>query len=173
MGYNRLASMPLSVGARLGPYEILAPIGAGGMGEVYKARDTRLDRVVAVKVLPSGKVADPDRKRRFIQEAKAASALNHPHIVAIYDIAVDAGVDFIVMEYVPGKALDQLIPRKGLRTPETLKYAIQIADALAKAHAAGIVHRDLKPANIMVTADGQVKVLDRRRRCHPDRGGPN
>jgi Tol biopolymer transport system component len=130
------------------------------MGEVYKARDSRLDRVVAVKILPSGKVADPDRKRRFIQEAKAASALNHPNIVAIYDIATDAGVDFIVMEYVPGSPLDQLIPLKGLRPSETLKYAIQIADALSKAHAAGIVHRDLKPANIMITADGQVKVLD-------------
>jgi Tol biopolymer transport system component len=130
------------------------------MGEVYKARDSRLDRVVAVKVLPSGKVADPDRKRRFIQEAKAASALNHPHIVAIYDISADTGVDFIVMEYVPGKALDQMIPNKGLRTPETLRYAIQIADALAKAHAAGIIHRDLKPANLMVTVDGQIKVLD-------------
>lgn len=130
------------------------------MGEVYKARDSRLDRAVAVKVLPSGKVADSDRKRRFIQEAKAASALNDPHIVAIYDISADAGVDFIVMEYVPGKPLDQMIPQKGLRTAETLRYAIQIADALAKAHAAGIIHRDLKPANLMVTVDDQVKVLD-------------
>ncbi len=130
------------------------------MGEVYKARDTRLDRIVAIKVLPSGVAANPDRKRRFMQEAKAASALNHPNIVTIHDIATDNGVDFIVMEYVRGKALDQLIPRKGLRTAETLKYAIQIADALAKAHAAGIVHRDLKPGNIMVGDEGQVKVLD-------------
>ena len=114
----------------------------------------------AVKVLPAGKVADPDRKRRFIQEAKAASALNHPNIITIHDIAEEHGTQFIVMEYVPGKALDQLIPRRGLPTAETLKYAIQIADALAKAHAAGIVHRDLKPANIMVTDEGQVKLLD-------------
>jgi serine/threonine protein kinase len=152
--------MPLPVGGKLGRYEILSLLGAGGWGEVYRARDIRLDRVVAVKVLPADKVADPDRKRRFIQEAKAASALNHPNIITVHDIAEEHGTQFIVMEYVPGKALNQLIPRKGLRTAETLKYAIQIADALAKAHAAGIVHRDLKPANIMVTNEGQVKVLD-------------
>jgi serine/threonine protein kinase len=152
--------MPLSAGTRLGPYEILAALGAGGMGEVYRARDTRLERIVAIKVLPADQVADPERKRRFVQEAKAASALNHPNIVAIYDISEDAGVDFIVMEYVPGKSLEQLIPRKGLRTGETLSFALQIADALAKAHAAGIVHRDLKPGNIMVNDEGQVKVLD-------------
>jgi serine/threonine protein kinase/Tol biopolymer transport system component len=152
--------MPLSAGDKLGPYEILSPLGAGGMGEVYRARDIRLDRMVAVKVLPAGKVADPDRKRRFMQEAKAASALNHPNIVTIHDIAEEHGTQFIVMEYVSGKALDQLIPRKGLPAAATLKYAIQIADALAKAHAAGIVHRDLKPANIMVTDEGRVKVLD-------------
>jgi Tol biopolymer transport system component len=130
------------------------------MGEVYKARDTRLDRMVAIKVLAADKVADPDRKLRFIQEAKAASALNHPHIVTIHDISNDSGIDFIVMEYVPGKSLEQLIPPKGLRASEALKYAIQIADAFAAAHAAGIVHRDLKPANVMVTDAGQVKVLD-------------
>jgi serine/threonine protein kinase len=129
--------MPLAAGSRLGPYEILAPLGAGGMGEVYKARDTRLERMVAVKVLPANKVADPDRKLRFIQEAKAASALNHPNIVTIYDISADNGVDFIVMEFVPGKALDQMIPRKGLRVAETLKYAVQIADGLTAAHASG------------------------------------
>ncbi|MGH9721411.1 MAG: protein kinase domain-containing protein, partial [Bryobacteraceae bacterium] len=152
--------MRLSAGARLGPYEVLALLGSGGMGEVYKARDTRLDRIVAIKVLPADKVSNSERRQRFMKEAKAASALNHPNIVTIYDIATDNGIDCIVMEYVPGKALDQLIPRKGLRTAETLKYAIQIADALAKAHTAGIVHRDLKPANIMVTGEGQVKVLD-------------
>src|ERR1017187_3077957 len=119
--------MPLSPGNKLGPYEILAPLGAGGMGEVYKARDTRLDRVVAIKVLLSSKVADPERKRRFEQEAKAASALNHPNIVILYDIASDNGIDFMVMEYVAGKTLEQEIPRKGLRTGETLKYAIQMA----------------------------------------------
>ena len=130
------------------------------MGVVYKARDTRLDRFVALKVLPAGKVANPDRKRRFVQEAKAASALNHPHIITIYDIDQAEGLDFIAMEFVPGKTLDQLIPRKGMRLNEALKYAIQIADALAAAHAAGIVHRDLKPGNVMVNDNGQVKVLD-------------
>ena len=115
---------------------------------------------VALKVLPAEKVADPERKRRFVQEAKAASALNHPNIVTIHDIAHEDGADFIVMEYVRGSTLDQLIHRKGLRTAETLKYAIQIADALAAAHAAGIVHRDLKPGNIMVSEDGLVKVVD-------------
>jgi Tol biopolymer transport system component len=130
------------------------------MGEVYKARDTRLDRMVAVKVLPPDKVADPERKQRFIHEARAASALNHPNIVTIHDISNDNGIDFIVMEYVSGEALDRLISTKGLRTSEALQYAIQIADAFSAAHAAGIVHRDLKPANVMVTAGGQVKVLD-------------
>ena len=130
------------------------------MGVVYKARDTHLDRFVAIKVLPPEKVADPDRKRRFVQEAKAASALNHPNIVTIHDIDQADGTDFIAMEYVDGKTLDQLIPRKGMRLNEALKYAVQIADALAAAHAAGIVHRDLKPANVMVTEKGLVKVLD-------------
>jgi len=116
--------------------------------------------MVAIKVLPAGKVADPGRKLRFIQEAKAASALNHPHIVTIHDISNADGIDFIVMEYVPGKSFEQLIPAKGMSAPETLKYAIQIADAFAAAHLAGIVHRDLKPANVMVTDAGQVKVLD-------------
>src|SRR6185312_15177283 len=135
-------------------------LGEGGMGVVYKARDTHLDRFVAIKVLPPEKVADPERKRRFVQEAKAASALNHPNIVHIYDIAEADGIQFISMEYVPGKTLEQLIGRKGLRLNEALKYAIQIADALAQAHTAGIIHRDLKPSNIIVASNGQVKVLD-------------
>ena len=152
--------MSLAAGTRLGPYEIVSSLGAGGMGEVYKARDTRLDRMVAIKILPADKVADSDRKQRFIQEARAASALNHPNIVTIHDISADNGIDFIVMEYVQGKSLEQLIPSKGMRASEVLKYAIQIADAFAAAHSAGIVHRDLKPGNVMVTSDGQVKVLD-------------
>lgn len=118
--------MPLSPGSKLGPYEILAPLGAGGMGEVYKARDTRLDRVVAIKVLLSSTVVDAELKRRFVQEAKAASALDHPNIVILYDIACDNGIDFMVMEYVAGKTLDHAIPGKGLRTGETLRYAIQM-----------------------------------------------
>jgi serine/threonine protein kinase len=115
---------------------------------------------VALKTLSTEKLVDEERRLRFVQEAKAASALNHPNIVHIYDIADADAVPFIAMEYVPGKTLDQLIGRKGLRLNEALKYAIQIVDALAKAHAAGIVHRDLKPSNVMVTSEGLVKVLD-------------
>jgi Tol biopolymer transport system component len=141
-------------------YEIIEKLGEGGMGVVYKARDTHLDRFVAVKVLPPERVADAERKRRFVQEAKAASSLNHPHIVVIHDIDEQDGMYFMAMEYVAGKTLDDLIPRNGLRLSTVLKYALQIAGALAAAHRAGIVHRDIKPSNIMVTADGQIKVLD-------------
>ena len=141
-------------------YHILDKLGSGGMGVVWKARDTRLDRFVALKFLPAAKMSDPERKRRFVQEAKAASALNHPNIITIYDIDQADGADFIAMEFVPGKALEQVIPRKGLRLNEALQYAIQVADALAAAHAAGIVHRDLKPGNIMVSESGCAKVLD-------------
>jgi serine/threonine protein kinase/Tol biopolymer transport system component len=148
------------IGKTLGHYEIVKQIGSGGMGLVYKARDLHLDRFVALKILPAEKVADPDRKRRFVQEAKAASALNHPNIIHIYDIASDADVDFIAMEYVEGKTLDERIGRRGLPLKDTLKHAVQIADALAKAHSAGIVHRDLKPSNIMVNEDDTVKILD-------------
>lgn len=130
------------------------------MGAVWKARDKRLDRLVALKVLPAGVFADADLKQRFAQEARAASALNHPHIITIYEIGESDGIDFIAMEFVSGKALDQLIPRRGLRLSEALKYSIEIADALAAAHAARIVHRDLKPSNVMVSENGTVKVLD-------------
>ena len=147
-------------GQRVAHYQILEKLGQGGMGVVYKARDTHLDRFVALKVLPRERVADADRRRRFVQEAKAASALNHANIVTIHDIDDAGGVHFIAMEYVAGKALNELIGRKGLRPIDALEYAVQIADALAKAHAAGIIHRDLKPSNIMVGEDGQVKVLD-------------
>jgi serine/threonine protein kinase len=152
--------MALPPGTKLGAYEIQSLLGAGGMGEVYRARDTRLDRLVAVKILLSEKVADPERKRRFVQEAKAASSLNHPNIVTIYSIDQAEGVDFIAMEYVAGKTLERLIPRGGMGVKDVLQYAVQIADALARAHAAGIVHRDLKPGNIMVDEHGLVKVLD-------------
>jgi eukaryotic-like serine/threonine-protein kinase len=148
------------IGQQLGSYQIVSLLGAGGMGVVYEARDTRLNRSVAIKVLPSDRVSDPERKRRFIQEARAASALNHSNIITIHDIGSENGTDFIVMEYVTGKTLDQRIPRKGMHLNEALKLAIQIADALAKAHSAGIIHRDLKPTNVMVTEDGVVKVLD-------------
>ena len=152
------------VGRTISHYQIIEKLGEGGMGVVYKARDTHLDRFVAIKVLPPEKVADAERKRRFVQEAKSASALNHPNIITIHDIASDNGLDFIAMEYVPGKALNQVITRKGLPLAEALKYAVQIADALATAHAAGIIHRDLKPGNVMVSGaperSGFVKVLD-------------
>jgi serine/threonine protein kinase/Tol biopolymer transport system component len=150
----------LLTGRQIGHYQILSRLGEGGMGIVYKARDQHLDRFVAIKVLPPELVADPDRKRRFVQEAKAASALKHPNIITIHDIASDNGTDFIVMEYVDGKTLGQMIPRRGMKLNEVLKYAIQIADGLARAHAVGIIHRDLKPGNIMVGEDGLVKVLD-------------
>ncbi len=152
------------VGRTIAHYEILEKLGEGGMGVVYKARDAHLDRFVAIKVLPPEKVADAERKRRFVHEAKSASALNHPNIITIYDIASDNGIDFIAMEYVPGKALNQLISRKGLSLGEALRYGVQIADALAAAHSAGIIHRDLKPGNVMVSGaperSGFVKVLD-------------
>ncbi|MFN0170316.1 MAG: serine/threonine-protein kinase [Bryobacteraceae bacterium] len=149
--------MPLSAGVRLGPYEILSRLGAGGMGEVWKARDTRLNRVVAIKTINS---TDKDRKRRFLQEAQAASALNHPNIITIHDLVSDGGADYLVMEFIPGRTLGQLIPRTGMRLNDVLKLAIPIADALDKAHRAGIVHRDLKPGNVMVSDEGQVKLLD-------------
>ena len=150
----------LAPGARIGTFDILAPLGAGGMGEVYRARDTRLGREVAIKVLPGERLSDPTRRARFVQEAKAASALNHPNIVTIYEIESADGIDFIVMELVPGKTLDALIPRQGMRLGEALRVAIQIADAVSAAHARGIVHRDLKPGNVMVAPEGSVKVLD-------------
>jgi serine/threonine protein kinase len=122
------------IGKTLGHYRILEKLGEGGMGVVYKAQDLHLDRSVALKILPPEKLADPERKQRFTQEAKAASALNHPNIITIHDITSDGGVDFIAMEYVPGKTLDQVIPRKGMRLNEALKIAVQVADALAAAH---------------------------------------
>jgi eukaryotic-like serine/threonine-protein kinase len=130
------------------------------MGVVYAATDTHLDRPVAIKVPPSDRVADPGRKQRFVQEAKAASALNHPNIVTIHDIRSHDGVDFIVMEYVEGQTLEVLVSAKGMRPLQALKYAVQIADALAKAHGSGILHRDLKPSNMMVTDEGRAKILD-------------
>ena len=148
------------IGKTISHHTIVEKLGEGGMGVVYKARDTHLDRFVAIKVLPAEKVADPDRKRRFAQEAKAASALNHPNIIHVYDIDQAEGTDFISMEYVDGRTLDQLIHPKGMPLSETVKYAVQIADALGAAHSAGIVHRDLKPANVMVTENGLIKILD-------------
>jgi eukaryotic-like serine/threonine-protein kinase len=150
----------LQIGSRLGPYEILAPLGAGGMGEVYKARDPRLGRDVAIKVLPASFSADQDRLQRFEQEARSASALNHPGIVTIYEIGQADSLSYIAMELVQGRTLREVIAEGALPTKRLLSLAAQFADALARAHDAGIVHRDLKPENLMVTRDGFVKILD-------------
>jgi Tol biopolymer transport system component/predicted Ser/Thr protein kinase len=152
--------MSFSAGTRLGPYEILSPLGVGGMGEVYRARDTRLARDVAIKVLPSTLSADTDRLRRFEKEARAASSLNHPNIVTVYDVGESGGTSFIAMELVDGQTLREILADDRPPTKRILAVAAQVADGLAKAHAAGIVHRDLKPENIMVTRDGFVKILD-------------
>lgn len=152
--------MPIAPGTRFGPYEILAQIGAGGMGEVYRARDTRLERIVAIKVLPAHCSAELDLHTRFTQEARSISALQHPNICVIHDIGAQDGVDYMVMEHVSGRTLDQCIPPGGLPLNVAVKYALQVAEALARLHGAGIVHRDLKPSNIMVDETGLVKVLD-------------
>ncbi len=152
--------MTLPAGVRIGPYEILDLLGAGGMGEVYRARDTRLNRIVALKTLPAEKVADAGRKRRFLLEARAAARLNHPNIVTIHEISEEDGVCLIAMEYVPGSSLEHAIADGALPLNVATKYAVEIADALIAAHAAGIIHRDLKPANIMITAEGRPKLLD-------------
>jgi len=141
-------------------YQLVEKIGAGGMGEIYKAQDSRLNRLVAVKILSPGLSSDPERRRRFFQEAQAASALNHPNIITLYDIISEGELQCIVMEYIGGKTLRDLIPAGGLPTPQALQYGAQIASALTAAHSAGIIHRDLKPSNIMVTATGLIKVLD-------------
>jgi len=151
--------MALTSGTRLGPYEILAPIGAGGMGEVYKAKDTRLDRTVAIKVLPEHLAESPERKARSEREAKAISQLNHPHICTLYDVGEQDGVDFIVMEYIEGVTLAERLKKGALPLDRALEYGIQIADGLDNAHRAGIVHRDLKLPNVMLTKSG-VKLLD-------------
>lgn len=152
--------MALSPGDRLGPYEVLGALGKGGMGEVYRARDTRLGRIVAIKILASDSLANSERCERFYREAQLLSRLNHPNVVTIYDIAESGGAHFIVMEYVAGKTLAESIPAAGIEPAVAKHYAKQVAAALASAHEAGIVHRDLKPANIMITGDGAVKVLD-------------
>jgi eukaryotic-like serine/threonine-protein kinase len=152
--------MALIPGSKLGPYEIQSLLGAGGMGEVYRARDTRLQRTVAIKILPAHLSSNPELRARFEQEARSISGLQHPNICVVHDVGSQDGVDFMVMEYVAGQTLDKLTPTDGLATDLALKYALQIAEALARAHAAGIVHRDLKPSNVMVDETGLVKVLD-------------
>src|SRR6266516_1584297 len=152
--------MPLSAGARLGSYEILSALGAGGMGEVYRARDTRLDRDVAIKILPEAFAADAERVARFQREAKVLASLNHPNIAIIHGLEHAAGAHALVMELVEGEDLAQRIARGAIPLDEALPIAKQIAQALEAAHEQGIMHRDLKPANIKVRSDGTVKVLD-------------
>src|SRR6185295_10765202 len=151
--------MPLSAGTRLGPYELVGIIGAGGMGQVYRAKDTRLDRIVAIKVLPPELASDREFRERFEREAKTISALNHPNICTLFDIGQDADVQFLVMEYLEGETLAARLEKGALPASEALTIATQIAAALDKAHRQGIVHRDLKPGNVMLTKTG-AKLLD-------------
>jgi eukaryotic-like serine/threonine-protein kinase len=152
--------MSVPVGSRLGPYEILASVGAGGMGEVYRARDTRLERDVAIKILPAGFVADADRLRRFEQEARAAGALNHPNILVIHDVGTTGGFPYVVSELLEGETLRDRLREGSPSLRKAIQYALQIAHGLAAAHDKGIVHRDLKPENLFVTSDGRLKILD-------------
>src|SRR5437899_2049480 len=151
--------MAILPGKRLGPYEILSAIGAGGMGEVYRARDTRLDRIVAIKVLPAHLADKPELRERFEREARTIASLNHPHICTLYDIGQQGGIDYLVMEHLEGETLAERLKKGPLPLDQVLQYAIEIADALDKAHRKGITHRDLKPGNIMLTKSG-TKLLD-------------
>ena len=152
--------MPLAPGTILGQYEIRAPLGAGGMGEVYRAHDTRLDREVAIKVLPESLTSDTDRLRRFEQEARAAAALNHPNILAVYQMATEGNVSYMVTELLDGETLRDRLRRGPIPLRKAVDYGVQIAHGLGAAHEKGIVHRDLKPENLFVTKDGRVKILD-------------
>jgi eukaryotic-like serine/threonine-protein kinase len=152
--------MGLAPGTKLGRYEIRSQIGAGGMGEVYLAQDAKLNRKVALKTLPAEVASNPERMRRFAQEAKAAAALNHPNIAHIYEIDEKDGLHFIAMEFIDGVTLREKIYREHTDLRKLLRYLQQVAEGLGKAHAAGIVHRDLKPDNIMITRDGYAKILD-------------
>src|ERR1700684_2470288 len=152
--------MTITSGTKLGPYEVVAPAGAGGMGEVYPARDARLNRDVAVKILPAAFARDPERMRRFQQEAQAVAALNHSNILAIHDFGEHEGSPYIVTEFLEGETLRVRLGAGALPVRKASEYAEQIARGLAAAHERGIVHRDLKPENIFVTRDGRVKILD-------------
>ena len=152
--------MPVAPHSRLGPYEILSPIGAGGMGEVYRARDPRLGREVAIKVLPEKFAGDEDFARRFQKEARAVAALSHPNVVAIYDVGREGTTAYAVMELLEGVTLRVRLAHSPLSWTKAVEIAAQIADGLAAAHARGIIHRDLKPENVFLTTDGRVKVLD-------------
>jgi serine/threonine protein kinase len=151
--------MPLTSGTKLGPYEVQSPLGAGGMGEVYRARDTRLDRTVAIKILPSHLSSNPDMKQRFEREARAISALNHPHICTLHDLGNQDGTDYLVMEFLEGESLAERLRKGPLPLKEVLKIGIELCEALEVAHKAGIIHRDLKPGNIMLSKAG-AKLMD-------------
>src|ERR1700736_3767198 len=151
--------MAILPGLRLGPYEILSAIGAGGMGEVYRAKDTRLNRIVAIKVLPSHLADSPELRERFEREARTIASLNHPHICVLFDIGQQDGIDYLLMEYLEGETLAQRLLKGPLPMEQVLQYAIEIADALDKAQRKGVTHRDLKPGNIMLTKSG-TKLLD-------------
>src|SRR5579862_5141732 len=151
--------MTIAQGKRLGPYEILAVVGGGGMGEVYRAKDTRLDRIVAIKVLPDHAAGVAESRERFEREARAIAGLNHPHICVLYDVGHQDDTEFLVMEYIEGETLAHRLLKGPLPLEQVLQYAIEIADALDKAHRMGVTHRDLKPANIMLTKSG-TKLLD-------------
>ena len=174
---SRRSAASLSVGDRLGRFEILGPLGAGAMGDVYRARDPQLRRDVAIKVLPPVFSRDPERRRRFEREARAAAGLNDPNIVAVHDAGVHDGIAFIVTELLEGETLRQEMQGRPLPSRTAVEFAIQIASGLAAGHERGIVHRDIKPDNLFVTKDGRVKILDfglddhtGRRRCRADRG---
>src|SRR5512135_3173340 len=154
--------MTIPTGTRLGPYEVLSPLGAGGMGEVYRARDSRLSREVAIKVLPASFSSDADRLRRFEQEAKAAGILNHPNITAVYDIGTNQGdgAPYVVQELLEGETLRSVLAGGKLAQRRVIDYSLQIAHGLAAAHGKGIVHRDLKPENLFISKDGRAKILD-------------
>src|SRR6201997_2384185 len=152
--------MALTSGTKLGPYEIQSPIGAGGMGEVYRARDTRLGREIALKILPESFARESDRLHRFEQEARAVAALNHPNILAVFDIGQHNGSPFLVSELLEGEPLRTVLGCGALPQRKTIEYGVQIAQGLAAAHDKGIVHRDLKPENVFVTKDGRIKILD-------------
>src|SRR5450631_2136183 len=152
--------MVLTAGAKVGPYEIAAPLGVGGMAEVYRAKDTRLERAVAIKILPAAFSADIDRLHRFEQEARAASALNHPNFVTIYELGRDGSSHYTAMDLVQGQTLRELLISGSLSMRKVIDIAAQVADGLTKAHEAGITHRDLKPENLMVSPEGVVKILD-------------
>src|SRR5450631_401534 len=151
--------MALTSGARVGPYEIISAAGAGGMGEVYRGRDTRLDRTVAIKILPAHLSDNPEARQRFDREARAISSLNHPNICTLYDVGHQNGLDYLVMEYLEGETLASRLDRGALASDQVFKYGIEICEGLEIAHRTGVVHRDLKPGNIMLTQSG-VKLMD-------------